>query len=200
MKYLIIVSIFCPMLLWSQANLVPNSSFELSDNYPPMTQIGDQFAPNNANIYGWYNPNTASPDYYSAVNNQLMLQYTLPENLGFIGIATYGVEQPAQYNDAREYISCQLIDTLKENKYYHVSFYSRVGFVYTRFASNNLGVHFSDTALHANDWFYFNLESQVKYFNNEIIDDTSQWTWVSGIYQAHGGEQFVTLGNFVSHS
>ena len=198
MKNFIIVIIFFPFLLFSQINLVPNSSFELSDNYPQggQTQIGVQFEPYNADVYGWHNPNTASPDYYSAVNCPPVQQLTLPNNMGYVGIATYGVAQPPQYTDSREYVQCNLIDSLVENKYYIVSFFTRVFNVYTRFASNNLGVHFSDTALHANDWFYFNVDSQVKYFNNEIIEDTAHWTLVSGVYQAHGGEQFLTLGNF----
>jgi hypothetical protein len=36
----------------------------------------------------------------------------------------------------------------------------------------------------------------VKYFNNEVISDTSSWTLVRGLYQAHGGEKYLTLGNF----
>jgi hypothetical protein len=36
----------------------------------------------------------------------------------------------------------------------------------------------------------------VKYFNNEVISDTSSWTWIRGLYQAHGGEKYLTLGNF----
>lgn len=200
MKNIILLSFFFPFLLISQNNLVPNSSFELSNNYPlgGSGVIGLQFAPYNTDVFDWYNPNTASPDYYSSVNYPYLQNYTLPGNTGFVGIATYGVNQPVQYTNAREYISCHLLDTLVENDFYFVSFFTRVNFVYTRFASNNLGVHFSDTAMHSNDWFYFDVDAQVKYFNNEIIEDTAQWTLISGIYQAYGGEQFLTLGNFNS--
>jgi hypothetical protein len=40
------------------------------------------------------------------------------------------------------------------------------------------------------------LEAQVKYFNNEIISDSAHWTLVSGLYQADGGETWLTIGNF----
>lgn len=198
MKNFIIVIIFFPFLLFSQINLVPNSSFELSDNYPQggLGIIGLQFAPYNTDVFGWFNPNTLSPDYYSAVNYPPLQQFTLPNNMGYVGIATYGVNQPVEYVNGREYISCQLDDTLVENDFYFVSFYTRVFRIWSRFASNNLGVHFSDTALHANNCYNFDLDSQIKYFDNEIIEDTAHWTLVSGLYQAHGGEKFITLGNF----
>lgn len=102
----------------------------------------------------------------------------------------------------REYAACKLLDTLKTDKFYKISFYSRIKSGHTRFASNNLGIHLSDTALHSNNPYLFNynnpplLDAQIKNFNNEIISDSANWTLVRGLYQAHGGETWLTIGNF----
>jgi hypothetical protein len=102
----------------------------------------------------------------------------------------------------RDYVACKLFDTLENGKSYKISFYTRIFHGHSRFASNNLGIHFSDTALHAGNMYLFNLntppllEAQVKYFNNEIISDSAHWTLVSGLYQAHGDETWLTIGNF----
>jgi hypothetical protein len=124
--------------------------------------------------------------------------YQLVDGDGFIGICTYN----ANFVNLHEYVACQLLDTLQTGKLYQVSFYARIFYSRSRFASNNLGIHFSDTALHANDPYTFNmnapsmLEAQVKYFNNEIISDSAHWTLVSGLYEAQGGETWLTIGNF----
>ncbi len=115
-----------------------------------------------------------------------------------MGIATYDPNG----SNVRDYVACQLLDTLQTGKLYHVSFYARIFYSRSRFASNNLGIHFSDTALHANNPYTFNmnapsmLEAQVKYFNNEVISDSAHWTLVSGLYEAQGGETWLTIGNF----
>ena len=37
---------------------------------------------------------------------------------------------------------------------------------------------------------------QIEQFGNPCITDTANWVRVGGIYTAHGGEQFITIGNF----
>ncbi|AEA43590.1 T9SS type A sorting domain-containing protein [Fluviicola taffensis] len=181
--------------VFGQVNLVPNPSFEQCVNC-----ITTDFGPASyqASIVDWFNPNTCTPDYCTAMDYPAWLNYQIPDGQAFIGIGTY---DPAGSN-GREYATCALLDTLLASKWYEVSFYARVKEGHSRFASNNLGVHFSDTALHAANMYLFNvynpplLEAQVKYFNNEIISDSAHWTLVCGLYQAHGGEKYLTLGNF----
>jgi len=201
MKKILIICLF-PLAVFAQGNLVPNGSFENCDVIPVcgLQQIGEQFAPYNVDVYGWYNPNIASPDYYNFTFIPEQNYLNIPDGLGFVGFATYVMHEinDPEYINGREYVSCTLIDTLQANAYYWVQFYARLVPHMSACAANNLGVHFSDTAMHADDWYYFDVDAQVKYFNNEIIEDTAQWTLVSGLYQAHGGEHFLTLGNFNS--
>ncbi|AEA43591.1 T9SS type A sorting domain-containing protein [Fluviicola taffensis] len=181
--------------VFGQVNLVPNPSFEQCTNC-----ITGPFGPAffEASIVDWYNPNTCTPDYCTAMDYPAWLNYQIPDGQAFIGLSTY---DPVGSN-IRDYATCALLDTLLASHWYEVSFYARVKEGHSRFASNNLGVHFSDTALHAANMYLFNvynpplLEAQVKYFNNEIISDSAHWTLVRGLYQAHGGEKYLTLGNF----
>ncbi len=183
--------------VFGQVNLVPNPSFE-NQLYCTNMIAGNL---GNGVLMDWYNPNTCTPDYYNMcwlTPPPQNFVYQLVDGEGFVGICTYN----ANFVNLHEYVACQLLDTLQTNKLYRVSFYARIFYSRSRFASNNLGIHFSDTALQANDPYTFNmnaasmLEAQVKYFNNEIISDSAHWTLVSGLYQAHGGETWLTIGNF----
>jgi hypothetical protein len=189
MRQLRIILIFlAPFGLVGQVNLVPNPSFELCSSYPPFG--GTTFA--DVDVFHWYNPNTLSPDYYNAENSIVLLNQNIPDGQAFVGIATY---DPLGTN-GREYVECELLDTLLVNGYYVVEFYASVGEGMSRFAANNLGIHLSDTSLHSNNMLYFDVDAQIKNFNNEIIEDTVNWIKVSGLYQAQGGERFLTIGNF----
>ena len=182
--------------VFGQVNLVPNPSFENQLYCNPVDHLLG-----NGVLIDWYNPNTSTPDYYNMcwlTPPPQNFVYQLVDGDGFIGICTYN----ANFVNLHEYVACQLLDTLQTGKLYHVSFYARIFYSRSRFASNNLGIHFSDTALHANDPYTFNmnapsmLEAQVKYFNNEVISDSAHWTLVSGLYEAQGGETWLTIGNF----
>lgn len=143
-------------------------------------------------LQNWFNPTAHSPDYFNecALNlTNLQIPHT---DSAYIGISTFDIFGSNQ----REYVSCELINPMQINQNYWVEFYTSVGDFFTRYTSNNLAVYFSDTALHSTNLYNINVNPQLKYFKNEIIDDTINWVKVSGLYQAHGGEQFITLGNF----
>jgi hypothetical protein len=183
--------------VFGQVNLVPNPSFE-NQLYCTNMIAGNL---GNGVLMDWHNPNTSTPDYYNMcwlTPPPQNFVYQLVDGDGFVGICTYN----ANHVNIHEYVSCQLLDTLEAGKRYYVSFYARIWAGRTSYASNNLGIYFSDTTLHATNPFPFNintplmLEAQVKYFNNEIISDSAHWTLVSGLYEAQGGETWLTIGNF----
>jgi hypothetical protein len=73
--------------------------------------------------------------------------------------------------------------------------------------SNGTSLFFSDTAIiriNSNSFEniqnygqgFFDLSASVTSFQEEIISDTNKWTKIEAVYQAQGGEQFITLGNF----
>jgi hypothetical protein len=196
-RCLIVVCLYSINHLFGQYNLVPNPSFETCYNCPNYGVIGEQFTPNNVILANWDNPGGGNPDYLNCVTPSLHAQ----DGSAFVGIGTYvSPYMELQYHNAREYLQCELTDSLIFNENYLVKFFTLTGVLSNNspgnFASNNIGLHFSDTLLHTNNEYVIPLISQVKYFNNEIISDTSTWTKVSGIYEAEGGEKFMTVGNF----
>ena len=184
---------------YAQYNLVPNPSFEICFNCPNYGVIGDQFTSNNVILSNWNNPGAgvASPDYLVCNTSNPQAQ----DGNNIVGIGTFiSPFEEIQWQNVREYMQCELIDSLIFKEKYLITFYSLVGVPSNSgngaFISNNFGVHFSDTSLHSEDPYVIQLNSQIKYFKNEIISDTSTWTKVSGIYEAEGGEKFMTVGNF----
>jgi hypothetical protein len=202
-RYLIVICLISINRLYGQFNLVQNPSFEQCLNCPTNggAIIGIDFI-NNVIIPHWNNPSTTlsggSPDYFHFNENGVQAF----DGNSMIGAATYiSLFSPIEWSNAREYLQTELIDSLIFNKQYLIEFYTVVGLYPSYsgiFLANNIGLHFSDTILHSTNWNYFPLNAQIKYFNNEIILDTNSWTKVCGLYNAHGGEKYMTVGNFNS--
>ena len=202
-RYLIVICLISINRLYGQFNLVQNPSFEQCLNCPTNggAIIGIDFI-NNVIIPHWNNPSTTlsggSPDYFHFNENGVQAF----DGNSMIGAATYiSLFSPIEWSNAREYLQTELIDSLIFNKQYLIEFYTVVGLYPSYsgiFLANKIGLHFSDTILHSTNWNYFPLNAQIKYFNNEIILDTNSWTKVCGLYNAHGGEKYMTVGNFNS--
>ena len=179
-------------------NLVLNPSFEdtipcsvfQNNSYPQMP------------CTGWYWASSGSSDYFSeqylcisspAPSNVFGFQYART-GIAYCGFSLFTNFSP-QFNNFREYLGGQLIDTLKQGHTYCVSFYavkSDSGKYYTSnigmYLSPNSSVDYS-TAL--------NLPYTPQLVNtNGIIYDTLIWTQISGNYVAGGGEKYFIIGNF----
>lgn len=171
-------------------NLVPNPSFETYDTCPNIYSKVEYAVP-------WYNPGTATPDYLNSCN---WGAYGVPDNAwgyqhartgnAYTGVYVYG-------SPYREYIQVELTDSLIESRQYCVSFY--VNLVYDnsyRLAITQIGLLFSDTAILASNMNCLQYTPQVASPPNVFLTDTANWMLVSGMYTAHGGEKFITIGNF----
>ena len=118
--------------------------------------------------------------------------------------AGLGLCEPGWPNDGyREYIEVKLLDTLKTGKVYYVEFWVSL----TRFCMNpvpicvdGVGVFFS------NDTLKYSIEDTSQVFNvipqvhnpiGNIIYDTTNWVKISGWFIAEGGEDYMTIGNFI---
>jgi gliding motility-associated-like protein len=181
----------------AQVNLVPNPSFEAMDTF---CNCGPLWL-----TPPWISPTGGSPECFKTC--AIWQPYVLvPQNTwGYqwpntgIGYAGFGVWcDPLVYPDAREYIQVRLTDTLKENKKYNVSFYVNLSDS-SWYATDNIGVYFSDTAIHKDisDHSPFNsFIPQIENQSGNIITDKINWTLISAIYEANGGEKYITIGNF----
>ena len=155
--------------------------------------------PNGPQILGWNNPNSSTPDFINVSN--LNLPFDTIDGTNFLGILSYQSifnDPLPDFHDQREYIQCELIDSMVFKDVYLVDFYSLSDTNSANFLTNNIGIHFSNTPIISNNGDYINLDAQVKYYNNEVVENPYKWVKISGIYIATGGEKYLTVGNFNS--
>lgn len=194
-RFLFIISF--STTLFGQYNLVPNPSFEICTNCS--SNIMEFTVPNGPQILGWNNPNSSTPDFINVSN--LNLPFDTIDGTNFLGILSYQSifnDPLPDFHDQREYIQCELIDSMVFKDVYLVDFYSLSDTNSANFLTNNIGIHFSNTPIISNNGDYINLDAQVKYYNNEVVENPYKWVKISGIYIATGGEKYLTVGNFNS--
>jgi len=185
--------------IFAQNNLVPNPGFE--NFYPNDTfcNAGPVIA-----TPPWIDPTGGSPDCFKTCCIH-QPNYLIPQNIfGYqypnsgIGYAGLCHNEAKLLPNFREYIQVKLSESLKANKKYLVEFFVNLSDS-SCYASDDMGMYLSDTAVYhsgAMDYSPLNYEPQIKNKQGNIITDKENWTLISGIYTAHGGEQYITIGNF----
>ena len=185
-----------PMLLCSGVNLIPNPGFE------DMTQCAN--GPSWLEIAKpWFMPTIGSSDLFNPCADPSS-GVDVPVNLfgtqtPFAG-SSYGggyVYAPggATTNSYREYLATPLIAPLIAGQAYAVSFrVSRADNV--PWAIAEIGAHFSTGPLTNWPLSYLAVTPQVVNPSANIITSATNWTLISGVFTASGGESYITLGNF----
>jgi hypothetical protein len=98
----------------------------------------------------------------------------------------------------REYIQIQLTSPLVANHDYQITFYVSFADNYGR-AINNLGAALTSVPLAGNG--QIGTIDVIPQINSEVIvSNPNVWTQISQMYQATGGEQYLTIGNFYKDS
>ena len=178
----------------SAQNLIFNADFEYYTGCP------DSNHPNEGIELAspWSSITNGSVDYYNACSDILSVpwrghDYQLA--LSGVGYAALWMYSP-HFPNAREYLQAPLVAQLEVGKYYNVSLFINPN-NFSQIFVNNFGVHFSAQALTIQGSQYLlEAEMQIYNFGNPVISDTLNWTKISGIYLASGGESFITMGNF----
>jgi gliding motility-associated-like protein/uncharacterized repeat protein (TIGR01451 family) len=195
----IIVLILVSGLLFSNfsiaQNFVPNGNFESNSGIPTISGQLTAATP-------WQNPSTtASPDYYftqTGTPGALCDNVGVPYNVGGYtpdhnnGNGYAGISSDLN-NRKREYISIALSQQLMKDTLYRVEFWV-LRADSSRYACNRIGALFSVNPVFQNATDPIPLIPQIETSN--IINDTALWTLVTGIYQASGGENTMTIGIF----
>lgn len=203
----LLLMVFCTSV--NSQCLISNGGFERfhSDCGAYVNLNNDTFG-----IINTVNPflNTFStPDGYNAcfsnLPGQCFLSSCTPRNVygyqethsgnGYTGIITYYPPPPTQIY--REYIELKLDTILKAGSCYHFK-------MYCSFADSSyyicptIGILISDTLVKGT---VASVNENYIWQSPQIENDTNNWdtiNWfkVEGNYLAHGGEQFITIGNF----
>lgn len=165
-------------------NLVPNPSFEYNTNCPSTAGQIHFAAP-------WVSGNIGTADYLHSCANFGVWQ--TPNS----GVAYARVVILYSNVEIREYIQARLTTSLIAGQDYEVSFYVARSHT-TPMAANNIGAYFSSSAPYAANW---NRLAYTPQFNeSSIITNDMTWTLIDGTFTAAGGEEYITIGNFLNNS
>ncbi len=194
--YLLIFSL-CIHQIYAQTNLVVNGDFEDNIN----CQCG-YLGINQGALIGCSNPTLGigSPDYYNICsssygipNNAAGSQFPLSGN-GCIGLWLCDINIIFS-----EYIQISLNGNLIANHHYFFKCYLNRAENF-RYATDNFGAYFSNDSVLDPSANILPFQPQIINSFGDFITDTINWIEFNGSYIAHGGEQYIILGNFNNSS
>lgn len=177
-------------------NLVPNGSFESIGKKPK--RLGKI-----ESATGWVSPTGVRADLFVdtkveeiGVPDNIYGRETAHEGRNYAGLTGFS------YNNKmpRSYMMTKLESPMKKGMTYCVKMYVSLSEA-SKYASNNVGVHFSKKALGTDSKVSMILEPSVVHRENdyETMSARFDWTEVCGVYVAKGGEKYIALGNFSSN-
>jgi hypothetical protein len=184
----------------AQGNLVLNPSFEQH------TQCPTQYSQINY-CNDWYNAG-GTCDYYSALgctgnyappfikpgSNLTWYQQPL-SGQSYMGFIPY-------YNTINnisflEYLQGKFGLSLVAGKVYYVAFYIN-SVSQVKYFIHDIAALITDTAGLINTSNIQTYTPQILPLPNKIYSDTTNWMRIAGYYTAHGGENYITIGNYTT--
>ena len=177
-------------------NLVPNGSFESIGKKPK--RLGKI-----ESATGWISPTGVRSDLFVdtklediSVPDNVYGRETAHEGENYAGIVgfSYGDKMP------RSYVMTKLDSPLKKGMTYCVKMYVSLSEA-SKYASNNVGIHFSKKALGTDSKVSMILEPSVVHRENdyETMSARFNWTEVCGVFVSKGNEKYIAIGNFNSN-
>ncbi len=176
-------------------NLVPNPDFETNVGCPSTIGLGGPLL-----CIPWVNGNGGTCDYLHSCTS--ITAVTVPTNQfgyqvphsgnAYAGLLLKATSIPSGL-DYREYMQVQLTSPLLPGHAYEIQFYISLGNVYC--GSTHMGALVSAGPPAYTNALPINAIPQFE-SNVGFLNDTMGWTLMEGCFVAHGGEDFLTIGNF----
>jgi len=206
--YLILLLLFCYSSMLFAQNLVQNPSFEECKKIP--TRHSQLML-----ARGWYKHKLATlntPDYFHRQFSSLSLHTAslkVPDNVWGYQEPMTGDAYAGFYADSQENIGGTLLQKLEMGKYYKIEFSVSLADLVSC-ASNDIGCYMSVNKIapvYKKHWR--NKKKKVKCYTNNpqvylkngsYITNKEEWTTISGIYRAKGGEKFIFIGGYNSYN
>ena len=193
----------------SDTNLVYNGSFELHTQCPEHIDATG----NMTSVEAWWQPTRGSSDHFDPCGSR---DCAVPRNkmgmqAAHSGNAYCGIYcSQAHY---REYLQTELSTPLVAGRRYRVGFWASLSDK-SPYAIATLGALLTPDRISDSTWdilmqkevspldnerhqtlatFY---TPQVEHPSDSVLADTRHWAYIGGELTAHGGERFLTVGNF----
>lgn len=179
-------------------NLVPNPGFEEFKNCPG----GFNQSPEEFRVPHWESASLGTPDHFHTCSiGEADVPYNWAgvsqafEGNGYAGIYTWmgGLEY-------REYLQCKLIEPLKKDSAYVLEFHFKLS-SYSKYAVDRIGLLLNDSALDLKHYKVLRCPPTLSVvLDSALTPNTGLWESARMEYKAHGGEQFLTIGNFFDNA
>ena len=188
----ILFLIFCPFVLKGQ-NIISNGSFlETYQANFGITKAAD-----------WESPTTGSPDFMHPNSRK---EFGVPFNFsgfqnakkeqGYFGLLIYTFHTPNDSKRLREYIQNKFIKPLVKDSNYCLQLHISLADSCRYASKNKLGVYFSKNQINSLDKFFLPYIPQIMVSPDTFITEKQKWVKYNFEYQAQGGEEYITIGNF----
>ncbi len=196
---IVILLIFSSIRLCAQ-NLVPNPSFEELSRCPHSfsTDKNDFIVP------GWKSPTNGTPDHFHGCSwgeADVPFNWAGSANAnsgkGYAGIYVWSNDPDRNY---REYLQCELAESLRAGEQYVLEFYYKLASnsVYT---VNRFGLTLTEAPVNLAHDKLIEIAPVISIENDSaIVNTTGGWQHVKQVYRAKGGERFVVIGNFFDNN
>ena len=175
-------------------NLVPNGGFEATDG-----KIKKLASIESAN--GWTSPTGVRADVFIPSK---VVTINTPENVygkeeakegtNYAGIVGYSFGDKVP----RSYVTAKFDAPLKKGMKYCVQFHVSLAEA-SKYASNSIGANLSKKPFATDSKTPIIDKSHVQHYNNKVLNATFSWEKICGIYEAEGGEKYITIGNFTQN-
>jgi outer membrane protein OmpA-like peptidoglycan-associated protein len=191
-KTLTFLMLFSTFVLTAQTNLVINGSFEKLDKKvksPGQIELAT----------GWSSPTDNKADLFvkdsksEEINaeNNIYGGQSPDDGEVYAGFVAYSYKEA----QPRTYLQGKLSKPLEAGKSYCVKMFLTLGDL-SKFGVNNIGIYLSKNPVSNKDLTTYAIEPQVHHSQNRIFKESQIWESICQIYQAEGGEQYITIGNF----
>ncbi len=190
-KFVFLIFLFALKICFAQTNLVPNPGFEEHSSCP-----NDMWQISLANH--WQNATLCLSEYFNSCGTNWV---SVPSNASGFEFAHNGLAYAGVYgfyntvNYGQGYIQTQLIDTLKSNIKYYIEFFISLADSLS-LATTHMGAFLSDSSIFVSTYNTLPLTPQIISSTIEQVTTKNGWSKISGYFTAHGGEKYITIGNF----
>lgn len=198
---LCVVALVSGQVTAQSVNLVPNGSFEATTGKVKKPGAIDE-------VTGWTSPTGAKADVFvpnkeKDVNEQKIIstkknmygKENAKEGSNYVGIVAYSYSEAKV---ARTYVMVKLDAPLKKGVRYCVTFNVSLAEA-SKYACNQLGANFSNKPFATEAKSSIIDVAHVQQRDNKIINMTYNWEKICGVYEAKGGEKYLTIGNFIKN-
>jgi len=206
MKYYIKIFVFAiylfvNSLVFAQKNLVPNWSFEEYAACPNSNNsdchISSLIIPSVKDWFCFFSIN-GTPDYFNLCGVPLL---NVPNNFYGYQVAKSGNAYMGGFFWSRgafnlENLEIKLIDSLKKNVNYCVSYFLNLTDRRGAYAISNFGAYLSNTKMQPSGYPLTWLIPQIKNPKTNYIIDRENWSVISGTFTATNYEKYLSIGNF----